>query len=519
VPITAAPPNGPNGYPVDPNFFVLQREDGRVVYHLGAPQNLPNDDDATKSYNWGPYTVGNFQVPAHWWNARWTDRTNCPIKIVKSPQDLVKARRAFPMGFAGVTPGAQPPRAPYSLMGSSCIMIAEPTTGDRPDLGQITGFDAGYLMGGDPTPMIDWALACESEPKFFRDAATDQIIDLNTYPNTNSYDSPGANGSPWLAKGPPRTGETFSRYGGNWQVDQNHKPSLSAVAYWATQDLGFLENLQYEANYMFLALAFNSGGKRIISGNYRGIAWSLNLLFSAHTATADAEASLAAAGKPWPKWLKPSSYFKSLLDDQLAYFSTAMTNTAPANAVFHLILPGAPAAQAPWQADYMLWSLAFGILTGHSDWSTLYLWALKNLIDRFSGTSGWPPAWDAYYIDASQPSWAAAFTAQSDPNNPVNVQEGVGAPTSAQLAALQADPFNGGVSIKGGYTPTHQAAMVAAQYLDSQGILAVRQTYPNLNACAAALNKMVVNYGYMEPEHSLVNDPTQAPSTIVPYKP
>jgi len=408
------------------------------------------------------------------------------------------------------------------LMGSSGITIYEPTTGDRADIGQITDFGAYYLTGGDPTPMLDWALACESEPKFFRDPGTDQPVDCLQYLYANAYDQAGREGSPWLCKGPPNPNNgNYSVFGGNWTVQQAHKPSLSALAFWATGDLGFLENLQYEANFMILtdSMGVATTNTRILHGEYRGVAWSLNLLFSAHTATADAEASLAAAGKPWPKWLKPSSYFKSLLDVQLAYFSTAMTNSGTATSVFHSVIPGYNVF-APWQSAYMLWSLAFGILTGHSDWGPLYLWALKNLIDMLSGTSGWPPAWIAYYIDASQPSWQAAFNALSDPNNAANRQEGFNPPTAAQVAALQTDPFNGGVGLGSpNYVPTWQAAIVAAQYLDSQGILAVRQTYPNLDTCAAALNKMVMNWGSMELRHSLVNDPTKAPSTIVPYAP
>ena len=279
VVITAAPPNGPNGYPVDPNFFVLRREDGRVVYHLGAPQpGLPHDDIATKSYHWGPYTVGNSQVPAHWWNSRWTDRTNCPLKIVKSPQDLVKARRAFPVGFAGVKPAPQASRVPYSLMGSSNITIYEPTTGDRQDIGQITDYGALYLNGGDPTPMLDWALACEFEPKFFRDPATDQPIDCLQYLYANSYDEASKEGSPWLCKGPPDPKQgNYSVFGGNWTVQQAHKPSLAALAYFATQDLGILESLQYEANFMLLtdSLGVFTTKARTLHGEYRGLAWGL----------------------------------------------------------------------------------------------------------------------------------------------------------------------------------------------------------------------------------------------------
>ena len=98
--------------------------------------------------------------------------------------------------------------------------------------------------------------------------------------------------------------------------------------------------------------------------------------------------------------------------------------------------------------------------------------------------------------------------------------DGTPALTAAQVAALQADPFNGGVPMTGGeYLQTTMAVIAAAQFIDNQGILAVRTTFPNLDACYATVTKMVVSTGYNEARHAISSDASVAPSAIVPYSP
>src|SRR5262249_52940209 len=154
----------------------------------------------------------------------------------------------------------------------------------------------------------------------------------------------------------------------------------------ATGNLGFLRDLQYSANFTVLCDAARSGqlGKPTVFGEYRGTAWAFRNLFMAHVATQDAG--------------EDASYWKSLLDIQLAYYTQFMT--APDNQVFRLVTGNG--RFGPWQVDYMLMVMAFGVLTGHSDWAPLYLWALKNAIDRCSNAKTWqqggfPPGWGTPY--------------------------------------------------------------------------------------------------------------------------
>jgi len=239
------------------------------------------------------------------------------------------------------------------------------------------------------------------------------------------------------------------------------------------------------------------------------MAWAFRNLFMAHIATKDAE----AAGT-LPASCYPSSYFKTLLDNQLVYYSKSMRD--PAGQKFRLI--GGGTRFGPWQVDYMLTALAFGVLTGHSDWTPLYLWALGNAVARTNGTSGYPPGWGgAYYLNtcewvtkpdgtldqsqfnASKPlDWYGSFLyLQKDPSSTP--------PTQAQVAALKADPLNGGKAMAGQeYLMTTRAVLVMAAHLEKKGLANVRAVYPELDKCIATVDHMVRANGTMNPRTSVI---------------
>lgn len=510
--------------PNDPNLYILSRPDGRKVYHFGSIAPAPlKDQDFTKCYHLGAYTDGAINVPAHWWGAEVTDRTNCPIVIRRSPADLVAASRMFPFGDTGVAVPPQPPRVPYTQMGSSNLTIGMPTTGERQDIGFVTDNSAYYMLGKDPAPMVDWAQAAGTCPMHFRDEATGKPIDLLKYPTTNAYDGAGYQGIPWLAKGPPNPqAPAYSQWGGGWVPQQAHYPEMSYVAYQATLDAGFLEDLQYSANFTVLTDAAISRqmGKATCHGEYRGVAWALRNLFMAHVSTRDAE----AAGT-LPTSCHPSSYWKALLDNALGFYSRSMTD--PTRQVFRfvsdLVDAGNPSvkALAPWQCDYMLTALALGVLTGHADWTPLYLWALKNAIDRTSGDE-LPVGFGApYYIDGGQPSWKAAMVAG------IGQLGGAEPATQAELAALAADPYNGGKALRGIYYLCNtRTVLVMAQYLHLKGLVDVKSVYPKLDTCVSNVDRMLRNAVAdpavrltMNPRASVVLDASQAPATIPPLPP
>lgn len=506
--------------PNDPNLYILTRPDGRRVFHLGklATGNgpLPKDGDPTKCYHLGPYTDVGISVPNHWWNAEVTDRTNCPIVIRRSPADLVAANRMFPFGNTGVAVPIQPPRVPYTQMGSSNVVIGMPLTGERPDIGWVTDNSGYFMLGKDPAPMIDWAQVAGTCPVHYRDETTGKPVDLLKYFTANCYNS-GYQGSPQLPQGPLVGG--FATPGGGWAPQQGHYPEMSYVAYQATKDLGFLEDLQYSANFTVLCDAYLSyhEGKAICHGEYRGVAWALRNLFMAHVSTQDAE----AAGS-LPDYLMPSSYWKGLLDNALGFYSRSMTDPTrkALRVVTDMVDAGNPSVKAlpPWQCDYMLTALAFGVLTGHSDWTPLYLWAFKNVYDRTSGDD-LPVGFGApYYVDGGQPSWKAAMIAG------IGQLGGAEPATPAELAALAVDPYNNGKALRGiWYLNNTRAALVMAQYIHLKGLADVKAVYPKLDTCVDNVDRMLRNGAAdpavrltMNPRASVVLDASQAPTTIPP---
>jgi len=502
------------GYPDGakiPSYYVLFRRDGSITFHLGALGNL---SATSVSEPPKPYHLPSHQVrierdgkivldetlPAHWWNARWNYRPK-PIAIIKTPAQIVAARRMFPYGRTGASVPPPRPRVPYRLMGASSIVRGMPLTGERPDIGLITD-NSGYFMLGDSSdPMIDWALSAASCPMHYRDESTGKPIDLIKYPTANTYSTP-AQGKPWLLRGPmiAEGGGLWPTWGGEWIPQQAHYTEMSYVAYMATGDPGFLEDLQYSANFTVMCDAYVSAQlkRATLHGEYRGVAWALRNLFMARAATQDAEAAGAL-----PASCMSSSYFKALLDNALAFYSPSITN--PTRQVFRIVSDLVPAgstsaAMAPWQCDYMLTALAFGVLTGHSDWTPLYLWALKNAIDRTSGQSGYPPGYGgAYYLDATQPDWKTAWL------KGIANLGGAEAPSPAQVADLTADPYHGGVAMIGAeYLMTTRAVLVMADYLDKKGLAGVRQAYPDFDAGLKNINRMFSNYGRVNARVSVV---------------
>ena len=509
----------PDG-PKIPSYYVDFREDGRIIFHLGALGNLSGPPNPPKPYHLPAHDVrierdgvvlAAGHVPAHWWNAQWTYRPKS-FAVTKAPAQIVNAHRMFAYGDTGARIPAPPARVPYSIMGSSNITIEMPTTGERPDIGLITDNSAYFMLGGDPSAMFDWALAAGSCPMHFRDEATGKPIDLRKYPSANAYDLPGLQGAPFLIKGlPDPRAPIYSQYGGGWIPQQAHFCEMSYMAHIATGDLGFLEDLQFSANFCVLTDAEKSRPTgAIISGEQRGIAWALRELFMAHIATKDAE----AAGR-LPLSCHPSAYWQALLDQARVYYDRYRTN--PNNQIFKLF--AMDGRFGPWQQDYCLTALAFGLLTGHSEWEPIYLFALGNAIARTDGKSGYPPGWGgAYYLntyewskkpdgswnqeayDFSKPlDWHSTFLfQQNDLSGPRLTQD--------EIDTLKSDPLNGGTAMTGSeYLMTTRAVLVMADYLDKKNMAGVRKTYPDIDICLKNINRMFRNNGVVNPRVSVVS--------------
>jgi hypothetical protein len=486
------------------------------VFHLGA-LGLDNPAAVSKPYHLGPHHVRiensgkllfETDVPAHWWNAQWTYRA-APFAIRRTPAQIAAANLMFYFGDTGCKVDGVSNYTYKGPMDSAGITVYMPTTGERADIGLVTDPSALFLLGGSSSPMLAWAQANDSCPLHFRDERTGKPIDLIKYPKANAMDMPGA-GAPWFPKGPPDVkAPAYTAYGGEWHPQQAHFCEMSYVAYLATLDPGFLENVQYNANFTILCDAWISGQRNTatIYGELRGVAWAFRNLFMAHVATKDFETKCTAEGILFPDNLMPSGYFKALLDNQLTYYTKVMSD--PNQQLWRLI--AIDGMWGPWQADYMLTALAFGVLTGHDDWTPLYLWALGNVVARTNGTSGFPPGYGTpYYMGvgpngATSPrfqSWGEAFDEIKNSTNPNIHNAGL---TQAVYESLKADPLYGGKAFMGqGSMMTTRAALVMAAHLEKKKLANVRAIYPDLDPCLSNVNRMFHAYGLVGARTSVV---------------
>jgi len=499
--VTYRYPDGPKL----PSYSVNIRSDGAILFRLGSLGDLTAPGSTVKPYQLGPHHVKiesetavllDRDVPAHWWHAQWTFRP-APITVKRTPAQLVAANRMFRFGDTGCRVGGDPGFKYSGPMDSAGITKNMPQTGERPDIGWTTDAVAVWMLGGSPNSMLAWAQAADSVPINYVDDKTGKPIDLTVYPNANNYPSPGAQGRPWIAGGA----------GNGWDADISHFPSMTYAAFETTHDIGFLHNLQHAANFSSIDDAYSCSptvGAVVNFEQTRQLAWGFRNLFEAHIATKDAEALGIL-----PPDLHPSGYFKRLLDNNLKFYSSQMKE--PRRQTPRLL--GPLWHYSPWQVDYLLTSLAFGVLTGHGDWTQLYLWVLGNAVARTSNKSGYPPGLGTLYRlnsvrggDANtNPNPTMLTWAQVAPEMMNDTEARL---SQAQIDALARDPLNGGVPLAnpdGGYMMTTRAVLVMADHLDKSGLAPVRASYPELDACLKIADRMVRTIGIMQPRVSVVS--------------
>lgn len=522
--------------PQDPALFRLPQEDGRVIFHHGILGAIPKDFDPKFAHHLGPYQVTEgaktYDVPKHWWQGEWTHRPN-PIRVIRSPAQIVAANRMFPVGNIGIPIGAQPKRLrPYLLMGAAWITVYMPTTGERPDIGLMTDASAYAMMGADPSQCIDAAQAAGSCVMHFQDEHTGKPIDLRIYSRANVYSQAERMGSPWFPAGPlevDSAGNTWPTGGGGWVPQQAHYCEMSYMAHQLTGDMGFLRDLQFSANHNLLCDTTVTSLRNLPtpSGELRGLAWAARNLFMAHTATKDAE----DAGT-LPANCLESDYWAWLLENTRTWYEPIAFK--PSNDVFRML--AGEIRFGPWQYDYLLLALAFGILTGHKKFIPLYLRILGNLVGRLNPASGYPPGYGTgYYFDIVDydgkllPSWGAMFDDfyKREQDN-VATAAGHGEDyhpyiTPAQYAALKIDPLNNYVAMNGAeYMFNTRGAAACAVYLDklfkdSGGTdgCNVSAAYPNIRACYDLTDKMVRKRGSMNPRAAFGIDAVGLNTTMV----
>jgi hypothetical protein len=248
------------------------------------------------------------------------------------------------------------------------------STGERQEIGLVTDATAEWLTGGSPNNMLVQAEAHASVPVHFR--VDGKMVDITKFPKASCYYSKEAvHADPW-----------FNKSGYAIRPEIAHYPNLNYVAYLATGDLYYLQELQDAATFALIwgNPEYRGYSKGLLWENQtRGYAWSLNLIASAYIATPE--------NPPAP--LLPKAYWKTIIDSNREDFTARWVKNGVRNPLTgcHFAVDLSKDHVAPWQQDFLGFVMGWMIWTGQfPDWRENYEWHARQAIDRASGKVGYP---------------------------------------------------------------------------------------------------------------------------------
>jgi hypothetical protein len=248
-------------------------------------------------------------------------------------------------------------------MGTGSLTAYMPTTGGRPEIGPYPTWTVRYLLTMTPQSkamvLANGDLA-GSWPVHVRARKTGGLMTIDSRPNFwlngRGRDKPAW--KPPRHKGvakPPRL-----------TPDMAHQPSLAYVPYLVTGDFYYLEEAMFWANYCLLNTwpTPRRGDRGILSGQIRGNAWALRNL-------ADAE-WLAPDGHPGAKYLR-EKITNNLADRVRRMYGPPEYSKTGAWGIrttknARIQNPDNPdwMVTAPWETDYLIWSLHHLAELGHA---------------------------------------------------------------------------------------------------------------------------------------------------------
>lgn len=526
------------GGPFLKNYFVTSPVPGIYNVHLGDALAAETD-----VHHLGPHhiTLSENDVvifdadnDRHGWNQEWTYRS-APFTIRMTPDQIVAAKllptfgpngnKVFPVNNYTFKAGA--------FFDNAGVTIYMPTTGERADIGLVTDPAGLFMLTGQTGPMLAWGRAGGSCPNHWIDTSTGLPIRVSAYPGMNSYSLPGyqwdpvkGTKSPYIWKG-PRAPNGYPLYADDWGPQPAHYCDMHFVASISTHDPVFLRDLQNGAVFTLgeSAELFLPDGRRVQAGEYRGVAHGLGMSFKARAATKHAEDN----GWFVTGFHAPSTYFDEMLAPSQIYYADKMANDV-ACARFN-VFPQGKSTIGPWQHAYLVIALAEGMLTGAPGWEPIFISAVKNTVARFSGKSGWPPAWGGYYIDLHAddqsllPDWGAVFDQfyhgeqQNAATAAAHGQNYNPAIDTATYNKLKTDPINGFVMLgTAAYIVNDRAGMVFADYLEKIGVCDVRAQVPDFDAALANVEAFFHKYGSVSARVAFA-DPGVIPPIVQPNIP
>jgi hypothetical protein len=347
-----------------------------VIVELGVPLT-----STLTPVNMGAYTaeiwdadelVAEIAVPSHPWYARWRWQS-APRPVRVDRQTLIQSGLVphYDGAILGQFIADLAPQT-YTVMGFSGMVTGMGWTGDRPDIGIMTGWQAQYLCkGNNASTVIAQGEASGTISMHLRDPETGAPLDLaNDWPTLTSYPSGGDPIVP-LTKG-------IVIY------DSGHSPACSYLPWLLTGDPYYLEALQFQANIEIIGEP--ASGRYTWAGRYG--AWPLrNKLYAAVASPVDP-----------PRWLLPKSVFHEHMEGVRAEALKDMADPNPILDVFRARQfggsQGTPAHPSGtyavfWQCAFE--SLVYGMCVqlGYDEWSEVLTWKIDSEVQRTNGEA-WP---------------------------------------------------------------------------------------------------------------------------------
>lgn len=297
------------------------------------------------------------------------------------------------------------------VTGTALLDTYMPDVGGRDDIGPQTAWTAEWLMSGNAQAyavMMATANAAGGVPWHFTDESTGEPVSVQSY--ADFWEDPRsdlvpANGFPGAAADP-------------WTPEAAHQPDLAYVAYLATGDHYYLNELQQQANFALASAAPPWGNQWLIDGQYsagfvldganeiRAEAWDLREVAEAASATPDSDPLKA--------------YFATNLDLNMQalvqqYLVDNIDRKYGAIKGFIGFNPGTVQV-APWQEGYMVTALAAVAGMGLGVASTQAVQMLDYMepfIAGFytNGGNGFNPLnGPAYWLNVADPTSGAPYT-------------------------------------------------------------------------------------------------------------
>lgn len=252
----------------------------------------------------------------------------------------------------------------WQILGKGALTAYMPTTGGRPEIAPYPEWTVRYLLTMDPqrkTLVLASGDLAGSWPIHVRARKTKRIMTIDDRPKF-WLDARGTDRPEWK---PPRHKPATDEV--KLSPDLAHQGSFAYIPYLVTGDFFYLEEAYFWANYCLLATWYHPrrDAEGILSGQIRGNAWSLRNIGDAAWIATDAEPEAVYfdakirnnIADRIRRMYGPPEYNK------LGFWGLRTTQSAriqnPANLQWMIV--------APWEHDYLIWSLHHLVELGFAD--------------------------------------------------------------------------------------------------------------------------------------------------------